>query len=109
MTLNKLYELKQKALLELEEIGNPIEMESWRVRYLGKKSELTGILRGLSRLSLEDRKAVGAVANEVRTIFEENLNKKKLNVQEKQLTVQAKREEIDTQVQEQLIIEYYSR
>ena len=50
--LKQLEELKLNARQELESINNLKELESWRVRYLGKKSELTRILRSLAALPL---------------------------------------------------------
>jgi phenylalanyl-tRNA synthetase alpha chain len=74
--LKQLEELEAKALQELAAIGDTGGLESWRVRYLGRKSELTGILRGLAALPLEERKAVGAGANRVKVSLEENLRQK---------------------------------
>ena len=65
-----LEEIKSKALDELHHIADLKELEAWRVRHLGKKSELTQVLRGLSSLSIEERKAVGAFANDVKSIIE---------------------------------------
>ncbi len=93
--LQQLEQLKQKALQELESISNIKELESWRVRYLGKKSELTGILHSLATLPLEERKAVGARANEVKTYLEDGLKQKGQVLREVQLAAFAKREAID--------------
>jgi len=68
--LQKLAEIKSKAIDELGRISDLKELEAWRVRYLGKKSELTHILRRVASLPLEERKAVGASANELKTFFE---------------------------------------
>ena len=69
-------QLKLDALKELEGITSIGELESWRVRYLGRKGELTMILRGLSGLPPEERKAVGARGNEVKRSLEESLRQK---------------------------------
>jgi len=92
--LEQIEELKQKALQELASIVDSKELESWRVRYLGKKSELTGILRGLANLPLEDRKAVGARSNQVKAGLEEGLRQKEAALREAQLA-SARREAID--------------
>jgi len=68
--------LKEKALSELEGIKEKDGLEAWRVQYLGRKSELTGILRGLGALPAEERKAVGAAANQVKTSLEDGLAEK---------------------------------
>ena len=77
--------LKQKALQELAAITLPDELELWRVRYLGKKSELTGILRSLTTLPLEQRKAAGADGNRVKTELEESHQKKQQELSDAQL------------------------
>ena len=93
--LNQLEELKLKALQELEDISNIKELESWRVRYLGKKSELTKVLRNLATLPLEERRAVGARANQVRAGLEDGLRQKGKVLREIQLVVSAEGELID--------------
>jgi len=69
-------QIRLNALRELEGITGIDGLESWRVRYLGRKGELTMILRGLSALPLEERKTVGASANRVRADLEESLRRK---------------------------------
>ena len=73
---DQLENLKKRARQELEEIDNLGDLEAWRVKYLGRKSELTNILRGLAGLSLEERRAVGARANEVKSLLADILNQK---------------------------------
>ena len=68
--LKKLEEIKSKAIDELNRIADLKELEAWRVRHLGKKSELTQILRGLSSLSVEERKAIGSFANDAKSVIE---------------------------------------
>ncbi|MEE8419166.1 MAG: phenylalanine--tRNA ligase subunit alpha [Dehalococcoidales bacterium] len=70
--------LKEKALLELEGIKEADELESWRVRYLGRKGELTGILRSLAGLPPEERKALGANANQAKTLLEDGFKQKEM-------------------------------
>jgi len=93
--LKQLEELKLNALRELEGITNAGELESWRVRYLGRKSELTRVLRSLATLPLEQRKAVGASANEVKANLEDSLEQKAQALRERQLKVSTKEEPID--------------
>ncbi|MFQ5988043.1 MAG: phenylalanine--tRNA ligase subunit alpha, partial [Dehalococcoidia bacterium] len=75
--LKKLDELKSKAVAELRSLQNLKELGDWRVRYLGKKSALTQILRGLSALPVEQRKGVGACANELKAVLERYYREKK--------------------------------
>ena len=93
--LNQLEELKTNALQELESAGSIKELELWRVRYLGKKSNLTKVLRSLATLPLEERKVVGAQANQVKANLEDSLRQKERILQERQLAVSSKEERID--------------
>ncbi len=92
--LEQIKELQQKALHDLADVSHAGELESWRVRYLGKKSELTGVLRGLSSLSIEERKAVGARANQIKAGLEDSLKQKEQAIREVQLTA-TKKDAID--------------
>ncbi len=90
-----LEKLRANALRELEGISSAGELEAWRVRYLGKKSELTKALRSLSGLPVAERKAVGAGANETKTALEDGLRQKEAALREAQLAGIAGREAID--------------
>jgi len=74
--IQRLEELKQNALRELDAIKDSHALEQWRVRYLGRKSDLTNILRGLAELPIEERKAAGAAGNQVKTLLESVFNDK---------------------------------
>jgi phenylalanyl-tRNA synthetase alpha chain len=74
--LEQLDELRNSALHELEGAKDAKELDSWRVRYLGRKSQLTNILRGLASLSIEERRAVGARANQIKSALEDNLKER---------------------------------
>ena len=71
--LKQLEGIRLQALDELNRIGELKELESWRVRYLGKKSSLTQVLRSLAALPFEERRAVGSRANEIKLSLQENL------------------------------------
>jgi phenylalanyl-tRNA synthetase alpha chain len=88
-------ELKQRALQELEGIGNDKDLETWRVHYLGKKSPLTQILRSLAALSIEERKAVGAAANRLKVFLENSAVQKGQSLRDASLTRETAREGID--------------
>ncbi len=88
-------ELKQKALAELKGIDNIKDLEAWRVRYLGKKSPLTQILRGLSALSIEEKKAVGAAANQLKVLLESVSAEKAQALREGQIKAAAQQESVD--------------
>jgi len=91
----QLEEIRDRALGELDAIGDVKELESWRVRYLGKKSGIIGILRSLGSLPLDERKAVGAAANRVKVEFEDSLEQRRQAVREAQLASTEEKEAID--------------
>ncbi len=93
--LQQLEELKLNAIRELGSTANITELESWRVHYLGKKSQLTRALRSLATLPLEERKAVGAYANEVKANLENSLQQKRQVLREIELAASVKKEPID--------------
>jgi phenylalanyl-tRNA synthetase alpha chain len=74
--LQRLEELKQTAIHELEAVNDLPNLESWRVRYLGRKSGLTEMLRGLAALPIEERKSAGAAANRIKVELENILEQK---------------------------------
>lgn len=69
----KLNLIMEAALNDLKSAFNSSEIENIRVKYLGKKGELTTILRGMGALSSEERPIVGKIANEVRSSIENAL------------------------------------
>ena len=93
--LQQLEELKLKALQELENIGDIRDIESWRIQYLGKKSPLTMILRSLATRPLDERKSVGARANQVKSDLESSFQQKELALREVRMATDTKREAID--------------
>jgi len=92
--LKGLEELKSNALKELDAVASVKELEGWRVRYLGKKSQLTNILRGLAELPIDERKAVGTLANEIKAKLEDSLEQKRKLLGEARL-VTIREEQID--------------
>lgn len=69
----KLNQIKENALKELENATNSLELEELRVKYLGKKGELTTILRSMGGLSKEERPIVGKLVNEIKSEVEEKI------------------------------------
>ncbi len=67
----KLEAIRAEAIAALNEIGS--DPEQIRVKYLGKKGELTQVLRAMGSLSAEERPVIGALANVVRAEIEETI------------------------------------
>lgn len=79
---SKLEELEKQALRELEQAVQE-GIESLRVKYLGKKGELTSILRGLGNIEAAARPLIGKLSNEIKTRLEEKFNHKQNELKEK--------------------------
>ena len=69
-----LQKLQQEALENLKKIATTSELEALRVKMLGKKGELTAVLRGMGKLSPEERPAIGQLVNSVRERIEAALD-----------------------------------
>ncbi|MEY8230313.1 phenylalanine--tRNA ligase subunit alpha [Oscillospiraceae bacterium 50-16] len=67
----QLASIKAKALSAFAQVASPGGLEELRVKYLGKKGELTAVLKQMGKLSPEERPAMGALANEVRAALED--------------------------------------
>ncbi|CAM3832316.1 phenylalanine--tRNA ligase subunit alpha [Cohnella lubricantis] len=66
----KLEELRREALERLQGVADPASLNDLRVQYLGKKGQLTEVLRGMGALSAEERPVIGQAANDVRAAIE---------------------------------------
>ncbi|MCL2165979.1 MAG: hypothetical protein FWH49_01635, partial [Clostridiales bacterium] len=65
-----LRKLRERALAEIAASGLLDELESLRLKYTGKKGELTQVLRNMGSLSAEERPVMGKLANEIRDRLE---------------------------------------
>ena len=80
----------------LEQIHAPeADLEQIKVKYLGKKGELTAVLRGMGSLSPEERPIVGQIANEVRATIEAAINERKQEQEALALDAKLKAEKLD--------------
>ncbi|MDO5397255.1 MAG: phenylalanine--tRNA ligase subunit alpha [bacterium] len=70
-------------------------LENIRIKYLGKKGELTSVLKGMGKLSKEERPKIGALANEIRSRLEAELDEKKSAISAKLEEAKLKAEVID--------------
>ena len=95
--------LKKQALEELANSKSSKELNDLRVKYLGKKGELTGLLRGMGSLSLEERPKMGALVNSAKQEIENEIQEKEKELAEKELQEKLEREEIDITLPSQKI------
>jgi len=82
MTPKEIEELQAIALEELSRITDLKEIEAWRIRYLGKNAKLIRTLRGLGELPPEQRRTLGAIANQVRQSLETALTEQQKALKE---------------------------
>lgn len=90
-----LEQIKTTAIEALEQCDNLKALDELKVKYLGKKGELTAILKQMGKLSAEERPVIGQLANEVRTQIEEEVASRITALKEKQLEEQLKAERLD--------------
>lgn len=87
--------IKGDALALLENVASSEELENLRVKFLGKKGELTSVLKGLGGVSPEERPVIGQLANEVRALIEEKISEKKNKLEELKLKEGLELEKLD--------------
>ncbi|MBR2621098.1 MAG: phenylalanine--tRNA ligase subunit alpha [Clostridia bacterium] len=85
--------IKAQALEQIAQEG--ADLDALRIKYLGKKGELTAVLRGMGALSAEERPIIGQLANDIRANIEEALTAKAAEQKEKALEAQLKAEKLD--------------
>ncbi len=93
-----LLKIKADAEAKLAAIRNDEELEAFRIEFLGKKGALTALLRGMGKLSAEERPAIGQLANEVRAVIEEEIAARKQAVAAAKLAAKLDLETIDVTV-----------
>ena len=91
----KIEEIRKSAKEKLVEIQNLQELQDLKVKYLGKKGELTSILKGLGSLSAEERPKVGSMVNELRDEIEKSVQEVESNIKAKLLEQKLEKEKID--------------
>ncbi|MCI1925669.1 MAG: phenylalanine--tRNA ligase subunit alpha [[Lactobacillus] timonensis] len=91
----KLAELRQQGLEAIEQSQDLDKINQARVKWLGKKGPLTQILRGMGKLSPEERPAVGKYANDVRNDLQEALQRRKQEMEKELLNAKLMAETVD--------------
>jgi phenylalanyl-tRNA synthetase alpha chain len=91
----RLDELRSEAEAAVAAAAEPGQLEELRVRYLGRKSELTGVLRGIRDLPPEQRGPVGQAANRVRQALEQILADRQKALEESELERTLSQDRID--------------
>ena len=79
--------IAKQALEELKGAQDLKVLDAVRVKYLGKKGELTAILKQMGKLSAEERPVIGQLANQVRADIEQMLEQTKTDLEAKALDI----------------------
>ena len=90
--------IRQQALTALENADTPAALEELRVKFLGKKGELTAVLKMMGKLSAEERPVMGQLANAVRAEIEAKLENCKATIGAKVLEAKLAAEAIDVTI-----------
>jgi len=88
-------ELRTQALAALREVADAAALDAWRVEYLGRKGRLTGVLRGLASLPVEERREVGAAANALKDELEQAFEARAEELRRASLAASIERGRID--------------
>jgi phenylalanyl-tRNA synthetase alpha chain len=94
-TAESIEEITISASAELDRLENLEAVDQWRVSYLGRRGTLTTVLRGLSSLEVEERRTVGALANQAKNTLEERLEERVRQINEAALTQSASQDRLD--------------
>ena len=90
-----LLKIKSLAKDELSKVNDTKALEELRVKFLGKKGELTSILKQMGKLSAEERPVIGQLANQVRAEIEESITNRVKEIKALVLEKKLKDEELD--------------
>ena len=91
----QLQNIKEQALNAIGECSDVKQLDELRVKYLGKKGELTAILKSMGKLSAEERPVMGQLANDVRQALESAVADKQKQLKSALMEKKLKEETID--------------
>ncbi len=94
----QLAKIRSEALSALESVKDAVALDELRVKYLGKKGELTAVLKQMGKLTAEERPAMGALANEVRAAVETAVETAAQKLEEAALEVKLRAETVDVTI-----------
>ena len=94
----QLEQIRAQAFAALQEAREASELEALRVKILGKKGELTAVLKSMGKLSAEERPVMGQLANSVRAAIEEHLEQRRTELAAAALEAKLKAEAVDVTI-----------
>ena len=94
----QLAKIRAEALAAFEEARDSAALDELRVKYLGKKGELTAVLKQMGKLSAEERPVMGQLANDVRSALETALDSASQKLEEAAMDLKLKAETVDVTI-----------
>ena len=91
----ELEDVRTQALTHLDEMADLTALDAWRIQYLGRKGALTNVMRGIGKLSPDQRPVVGQVSNEVKEALEHAFDARVEALKQSRLAATMAREQID--------------
>lgn len=95
MMKEKLESIKKQSMVEIDNVESIQQLEEIRIKYLGKKGQLTQLLRGMGQLKPEERPAIGQLANEIRDMITEKIEETAYCLRRKEREQRLRNEFID--------------
>ncbi len=92
---DQLHLLEKEAVEKLSDSSTLKDVQEVQVAYLGRKGSITEVLRGMGKLSKEERPIIGELANKVRTTIQAAIDEKKEKLEQEELEKQLLKETID--------------
>lgn len=92
---SQLEAIRAAATEEIAKVSSKTDLDALKVRFLGKKGELTAILKQMGKLSPEERPVMGQLANEVRSFIEEKIEERSAEIKVLETAQKLKDETID--------------
>lgn len=99
-----LINLRERALKALSEADSIDKLNDLRIKILGKKGELTQILKGMGKLSDKERPEIGKLANEIKTELEQKIAEKELELKKTLKEERMRREFIDVTIPTKVLL-----
>jgi len=100
----KLNQLKKDALSALSKVQSLDELNELKVRFLGKKGQLTQILRGMGSIPPEERPFIGQMANEIKAFLENQFSKKTAQLKQILREEKLEQEKIDVTIPTNVVL-----
>lgn len=95
---DRLKKIREEAINNIKSVDNLDKLEKIRIKYMGKKGELTLVLREMGKLSKEERPIIGQLANDIRGEIDKELSLARKRIKEDLKAERIEREKIDISI-----------